>query len=358
MIASFFCLSFSLVLIISCAATPVLITGAKIATNINTVIELIDASEKILGFTSNLVNRYYKDLGEDIRSENIVSDIDQITQRMEARYAELSAQHEELDNSLEKTNKAANKLFSMLKERANQNSRPELKQKLLNDINVTEKEFTKRIDVAENVSLKLKGSIKEYDNILNVFQVTGGLRKAREYLVTIDSVISQYENLNREVQIALDEGRQLITNIADTPIPEDETSIPTPTDESTPQQTPAYINPNPSDIANTPEDAIAQYYQLINQRQYSSSWAMLSSRFKRLQPDNNYNNYQEWWDKVASIIINSIQLIEKSDSDAVVDVKLEYSLKDGRQLDDQSRFTLVLDSNGKWLINDKRKLGD
>ncbi|NJO62389.1 MAG: hypothetical protein HC836_30440, partial [Richelia sp. RM2_1_2] len=161
MIASFFCLSFSLVLIISCAATPVLITGAKIATNINTVIELIDASEKILGFTSNLVNRYYKDLGEDIRSENIVSDIDQITQRMEARYAELSAQHEELDNSLEKTNKAANKLFSMLKERANQNSRPELKQKLLNDINVTEKEFTKRIDVAEKCFFKnLKGQSK------------------------------------------------------------------------------------------------------------------------------------------------------------------------------------------------------
>ncbi|MEA5599270.1 hypothetical protein [Rivularia sp. UHCC 0363] len=358
MIASFFCLSFSLVLIISCAATPVLITGARIATNISAVIELIDASEKILSFTSNLVNRYYKDLGEDIRSENVVSDIDQITQRMEVRYAELSSQHKELDDSLEKTNKAADKLFSMLKERANQNSRAELKQKLLNDINVTEKEFTERIDVAENVSLKLKGSIKEYDNILNVFQVTGGLRKAREYLVTIDSVISQYENLNREVQIALDEGRQLIKNIADTPNQVDETLVFTPTDENTPQQTPSDLNPNPSDITNKPEDAIAQYYQLINQRQYSSSWAMLSSRFKSLQPDNNYNNYQEWWDKVASTRIDSIRLIETSDNNAVVDVKLKYSLKDGRELDDPSRITLTLDSNGKWLIDDKRKLED
>lgn len=369
-ISSFFCFSFSLVLIISCAAPPVVVTGAKIASNISTVIELIDASEKILSFTSDLVNRYYKDLGEDIRSENVVSDIDQITKRMEVRHTELSSQHEELDDSLEKTNKAADKLFSMLKKRARQNSRPELKEKLLSDIDVTERKFTAKIDVAENVSLKLKESIKEYDNILNVFQVTGGLRKAQEYIVTVDSVISQYESLNREVEIALDEGRELITNLPDAPTQETEAPVVPPANESITPQPSSDTNSNSSDLVdednealkrNTtkrPEKAIVEYYQLISQRQYSSSWAMLSSRFKRLQPDNNYTNYQEWWNKVASIRINSIRLIEKSDSDAVVDVKLEYSLKDGRQLDDPSRFTLVLDSDGKWLINDKRKLGD
>ena len=370
-IASFFCFSFSLVLIISCTAPPVVVTGAKIASNVSTVIELIDASGKIVSFTSNLVNRYYRELGEDIRSgENTVSDIDQITKRMESRHAELSSEHDELDDSLEKTNKAADKLFSMLKERAKQNSRPELKEKLLSDIDVTERQFTEKIDVAENASLTLEKSIKEYDNILNVFQVSGGLRKAQKYIATIDSVILQYESLNREVQIALDEGRQLITNISGTPTERTEPPVVTPTNESINSQSSSDTNPNSSDlvdednegtksnVTDRPENAIVEYYQLISQRQYSSSWAMLSSRFKRLQPDNNYNNYQEWWDKVASIRINSIQLIEKSDSDAVVDVKLEYSLKDGRQLDDSSRFTLVLDSNGKWLINDKRKLGD
>lgn len=109
---------------------------------------------------------------------------------------------------------------------------------------------------------------------------------------------------------------------------------------------------------NRPEEAVVKYYQLINKRQYSSSWAMLSSRFKRLSPDSNYNNYQEWWDKVASTRIDSTRLIKTSNDYAFVDVRLKYFLKDGRQFDDPSRIALVLDSNGKWLIDNKRILRD
>ncbi|RUT08580.1 hypothetical protein DSM106972_017480 [Dulcicalothrix desertica PCC 7102] len=104
-----------------------------------------------------------------------------------------------------------------------------------------------------------------------------------------------------------------------------------------------------------PDKAIKDYYQLINQRQYSDAWANLSSRFQNLKPENNYNNYEEWWNKVNSVTIDSIQLVEKDNHTAIVDAKLSYSMKDGRKINDPSRITLILHSNGKWLIDDKIK---
>ena len=339
----------------------------------------------------------------------------------------------------------------------------------MQDIAVNKKQFVDKIEIAENVSSKLKLSIKEYDNILIVFQVTVGLREIQKYVAVVDSVISEYKLLNQEVEVALDEGRQLIMNIANTPGKQVESSLPKSnenkaqtrvinrphlgvqivtlteevrrqinqdknlnfsvnrdtgvlilkTEKNSPAaksgikpgdiiltidgkavtdvsevtaairksqvgaELPLEINrqqqrfktlvrleakPNTSNLKeeekqannidrnNTPENAIVEYYQLINERKYSSSWAILSSRFKKLQPDNNYKNYKEWWEKVASTRIISIQLVSNNKDSAVVDAKLKYFLKDGRQLDDLSRFRLMLNSNSKWLIDDKKKL--
>lgn len=59
----------------------------------------------------------------------------------------------------------------------------------------------------EDFSSKLKTSIKEYDNILNVFQISVALDQVPKYIETVDSVISQYKSLEQDVQIALNEGR-------------------------------------------------------------------------------------------------------------------------------------------------------
>ncbi|BAZ04213.1 hypothetical protein [Calothrix sp. NIES-3974] len=112
---------------------------------------------------------------------------------------------------------------------------------------------------------------------------------------------------------------------------------------------------------NKPEETINQYYQLINKREYAKAWAFLTPRFQRLKPDNNYQNYEAWWEKVDSVIVDldSLKLIEKKDDEAIVDVQLRYILKDGRRLDDPSRFTLVSHSNNshqQWLIDQKIKL--
>jgi hypothetical protein len=104
-----------------------------------------------------------------------------------------------------------------------------------------------------------------------------------------------------------------------------------------------------------PDKAIQNYYQLINQRQYSEAWGYLSNRFQNIKPDNNYNNYEEWWNQVNSVTIDSINVIEKNNNMAIVHASLSYSMKDGRKIDDPSRITLVLNSNGKWLIDEKSK---
>ncbi|MFN6568022.1 hypothetical protein [Dendronalium sp. ChiSLP03b] len=362
-IASLFCLSFSFVLIISCTAAPV-INLANIVNAAGKVATLIDVTEKILYVSSNLLKISYEDIGKNIRSEDFRSNqkfSNYTIQKMEAQHLELSNKQKELDNSIDETNRAAKELFSILETRANQNSNSLLRGKQLHDISIKKETFLEKIKISENFSLKLRKSIQEYDNILNVFQVYVGLGEAQKYIETIDSVISQYKILNQEVQTALKEGRQIVANIAELPPQEPErTVITNASKENTTQQqntssSESKENKATKDDINTPDNAIVEYYQLINQQQYESSWAVLSSNFHRLKSDNNYKSYKEWWEKVASVKINSINLIENSKGKAVVDVKLKYFLKDGRQLDDSSRIILILDSNSKWLIDDKIK---
>ncbi|MBF2064559.1 MAG: hypothetical protein IGS39_09090 [Calothrix sp. C42_A2020_038] len=357
-ITSFFSLSFCFVLIVGCAA-PV-ITLAKITNAISTVITLIDVTEKTLNITSKLVNNSYQELGENIRSEDfrINGKFSNATvEQMESRHSELSKKHKELDNSIVQTKKAANNLFSMLETRANQNTRPELKAKLLNDINLKEKTFEDKIKVAADASSKVKTSIQEYDNILSVFQIGIGLAQAQEYITKVDSVIAEYKLLDQEVKIALDEGRQAIAKVADIPSQTPQQAIITnaPNENTVQQRTERpYLGAQIATL--TPEKTIEEYYQLINQRQYANSWAILTRRFQRIKPDNNYNNYEEWWEKVASIKINSIQLIANSQNQAIVDAELEYLMKNGKIVKDVSRFTLIPNSDSKWLIDNKVNL--
>jgi hypothetical protein len=105
----------------------------------------------------------------------------------------------------------------------------------------------------------------------------------------------------------------------------------------------------------TPEKAIEDYYQLINERQYGNAWSVLTRRFQDIEPDNNYKNFEGWWDSVDSVKIDSVKLLEKSDARAIVYTDLRYLMKGGRQINDSSKITLILSSNGKWLIDAKTK---
>jgi hypothetical protein len=256
-VASLFCLSLLLVVTVSCGGAPV-INLASIVSSGRTVVALINVSEKLLYVLSNLVNVSYEGLGEDIGSESFRTNSkfsNEIIEKMEAQHLELVAKHKELDDSLDKTNTAANELFSMLETRAKQNSRTSLRDEQLRNISAKKETFSEKIEVAEGVSSKLKASIKEYDNILNVFQVNVGLNEAQKYIETVDSVTSQYKLLDQEVQVALREGRQIITSIADVPSQSPEASVPTPsnpTDQNPDATVPSSVPQSPQTTASTP----------------------------------------------------------------------------------------------------------
>jgi hypothetical protein len=258
--ASLFCFSLFLVITVSCASAPV-IGLARIVSAAQTVVTLMDVSEKALYVVSSLVNTSYETLGEDIQSENFRADnrlSNDIIENMEARHLELDTKHRELDESLDRTNVAANDLFSMLETRANQNSRDSLREEQLQDISTKKETFSETIKVAEDFSSKLELSIKDYDNILNVFQVKVGLGEAQKYIETVDSVISQYELLEQDVQVAIHEGRQVIENIAgDVPSPSPSATVPFPSppvDQAPEVPSPTSVPPSLTTTVPTPTD--------------------------------------------------------------------------------------------------------
>jgi Bacterial SH3 domain len=255
-VASLFCLSLFLVVTVSCGA-PV-IGLARIVSAAETVVTFLDISEKTLDVVSSLVNTSYGTLGEDLKSENfrISSRLsNDIIENMETRHLELVEKHKELDTSLDKTNTAADNLFSMLETRANQNSTDSLRKEQLRDISVNKEKFSGKIKVAEDFSSKLEKSIKAYDDILNVFQVEVGIGKAQKYIEDVDSIISQYILLEQEVQVALHEGRQVVANVANIPVPSPEPTVSTPV-----IQNPKSIVLSPTLGSNPPKQQEEHFY--------------------------------------------------------------------------------------------------
>ena len=247
-VASLFCLSLFLVVTVSCGAAPV-IGLARIVSAAETVVTLLDISEKTLYVVSSLVNTSYGTLGENLKSENFKANSrlsNDVIENMEAHHLELEAKQKELDTSLDKTNIAANNLFSMLETRANQNSTDSLRKEQLQDISANQEKFSEKIKVAEDFSLKLETSIKKYDDILNFFQVKVGIGDAQKYIEDVDLIISQYKLLEQEVQVALHEGRQVVANVANVPAQSPESEIATPTIQSPESALPTPISGNNS----------------------------------------------------------------------------------------------------------------
>ena len=98
---------------------------------------------------------------------------------------------------------------------------------------------------------------------------------------------------------------------------------------------------------------VEEYYKLVSKRQYADAWSLLTSNYHRLNPDDNYKSFEDWWNRVNHTQINSISLIKKSKNKAIVDAELIYFKKNGEvNKDPYGRFTVVL-SNDKWLIDNK-----
>jgi hypothetical protein len=111
-----------------------------------------------------------------------------------------------------------------------------------------------------------------------------------------------------------------------------------------------------------PEQFIRTYYQAINQRQYTRTWAMLSTQFKKTRlccdPAGNYqfNRYTEWWNTMEKVEVLRVKTLERDSHPVFVLSTVRYYKKNGSVIDETHRFSLIEDrANQSWLIEEQTR---
>jgi serine/threonine protein kinase, bacterial len=122
------------------------------------------------------------------------------------------------------------------------------------------------------------------------------------------------------------------------------------------------ITPTPTSLSTStpiekpsPQQSVQNYFATINQGQYQTSWKQLSPSFKSdktIHPDG-YLSYIDWWGgKVKYVEIEQVSLVEETTNTATVNSKLKYFLKNGKEVPESIRFSLIWDGeSNNWLIS-------
>ena len=131
------------------------------------------------------------------------------------------------------------------------------------------------------------------------------------------------------------------------------TLTPTPTKSPTPTVTPT-PTPTKSPVRPSPENAIRDYYNLINERQFQSAWRNLTPKFQRDRA-SGYNTFTDWWSTVDKVSINGARLVESKENSAIVDIDLTYQ-QGKKNSSENLRMSLVWnEASGQWQINETNR---
>jgi general secretion pathway protein A len=111
-----------------------------------------------------------------------------------------------------------------------------------------------------------------------------------------------------------------------------------------------------------PEQFIRTYYQAINQRQYTQTWAMLSTQFKKTRlccdPEGHYqfNRYTAWWNTIDKVEVLGATTLERDTHPVFVLSTVRYYKKNGSVIDETHRFSLIEDrAHQSWLIEEQTR---
>lgn len=117
-------------------------------------------------------------------------------------------------------------------------------------------------------------------------------------------------------------------------------------------------NPTPLPNYGSPGDFMRTYYDLINQREYNTTFAMLSNNFKKrfhcCNPDGSYQiePYIDWWNKIDEVEVYSVKTTPRNGSTAQVTVRLIYHRADGSVVENAHTYDLIFDpARDSWLID-------
>lgn len=134
-------------------------------------------------------------------------------QRMEETYDGMTEQSKTLHKTLRQTANQAGELFAMLEKRARENSNKDLRRALLDDIKAKRKALEARLEVAEDGLDKMDRSIQTYDDLLGFAQVSLGTAAVDEHIATVEGVLEEAERLNAEIQVAINEGVEIVNGL-------------------------------------------------------------------------------------------------------------------------------------------------
>jgi hypothetical protein len=112
--------------------------------------------------------------------------------------------------------------------------------------------------------------------------------------------------------------------------------------------------PQISSNQNSPEKLISTYYQDINDRQYQSAWAKLPSDLQQnrnIHPQG-YQSFAGFFDRMKSIQVNELMVVEETASQAVVAADLNCEFRKDVKSPLFLRFVLNKNnSNQQWKIS-------
>ncbi|MBD2197298.1 MULTISPECIES: serine/threonine-protein kinase [Calothrix] len=108
----------------------------------------------------------------------------------------------------------------------------------------------------------------------------------------------------------------------------------------------------------SPEQAIQNYFAIINQGQFPTSWNLLAPSYqnnRKLHP-NGYLSYIDWWgNRVQSVYVSQVNLVQANENAATLNTNLEYTMKTGKTVPAKVTFLLLWDAeNSRWVVGDTR----
>jgi len=125
-------------------------------------------------------------------------------------------------------------------------------------------------------------------------------------------------------------------------------TLPAPVLTPTPAAAPA-LTPTP---AAAPDGFIRQYFQLIGQRDYSQTWALLSDHYRQVHNPTGYQPYVDFWDTIQTVNILTIQPVSQNQQSASLRVQLAFQFTNGTHSTQTITFNLVSEAaSGSWLID-------
>lgn len=108
-----------------------------------------------------------------------------------------------------------------------------------------------------------------------------------------------------------------------------------------------------------PSQFIRDYYAAINRREYDQTWLMLTTHFKNQfhrNKDESYkfSRYERWWNSITRMDVSWAKVSAENANTATVRAKLRYAKKSGSVVYQTHTFDLVMDNQGRWLINGQK----